>query len=68
MWSMSPVQALMTNIVSWNIHGLNWPTKQEELNVFLHKNNIGILGLLETKVKIQKVETIATKIFCSNKK
>ena len=53
----------MTNIASWNIRGLNWPNKQEEIKHFLHKHDIGIVGLLETKVKIPKVETIASKIF-----
>jgi len=53
----------MTNIVSWNIRGLNWPNKQEELKMFIQRNNIGILGLLETKVKIPKVDDIAARIF-----
>jgi len=61
--STCPEVPQMTNIIRWNIQGLNWLNKQEEIKIFLHKNDIGILGLLETKVKIPKVETIASKIF-----
>jgi len=40
----------MDNIASWNIRGLNWPNKQEDVKLFLHINNIGLVGLLETKI------------------
>ena len=53
----------MDNIASWNIRGLNWPNKQEEVKLFMHTNKIGLLGLLETKVKDQKVDMIANIIF-----
>ena len=51
------------NIASWNIRGLNWPNKQEEVKLFLHHHNIGWLGLLETKVKPTKMNAIASNIF-----
>ncbi|KAJ8419236.1 hypothetical protein Cgig2_013533 [Carnegiea gigantea] len=35
----------------WHI-GLNWPNKQEDLKIFLQLQQIGIIGLLETKIKI----------------
>ena len=53
----------MANILSWNIRGLNWPNKQEDMKLFLHKNNIDSVGLPETKVKLHKVDTIAANIF-----
>jgi len=53
----------MDNIVSWNIRGLNWPNKQEEVRSFLHKNKVGMIGLLETKVKIKNVDKIAGNVF-----
>ena len=53
----------MANFSSWNIRGLNWPNKQEDVKLFLQLNNIGLIGLLETKVKSQKVSKIAKNIF-----
>ena len=42
----------MDNIVSWNIRGLNQPNKQ-----------VGMIGLLETKVKESNVSKVAGKTF-----
>ena len=28
------------NIVAWDIRGLNWPNKQENVRSFLHNNNV----------------------------
>jgi len=52
----------MTRICSWNIRGLNWPNKQEDVKLFLHEKNIGLVGLLETKVKEKNVEKITNKL------
>ncbi|XP_074305825.1 uncharacterized protein LOC141641047 [Silene latifolia] len=35
----------------WNIRGLNSLNKQKEIKWFLHSNNIGLFGLVETRVK-----------------
>ena len=53
----------MEVIRSWNVRGLNWPNKQEELKIFLQQNKIGLIGLLETKVKLERVPHIAANIF-----
>jgi len=53
----------MTRICSWNIRDLNWPNKQEDVKLFLHEKNVGLVGLLETKVKEKNVEKILSKIF-----
>ena len=53
----------MASIVSWNVRGLNWPNKQEDLKLFLHKNKVGLIDFLETKVKIPKVDIIANVLF-----
>ena len=53
----------MDNIVSWNIRGLNWPNKQEEVRSFIGNNKVGLIGLLETKVKVNKVDHIAGVVF-----
>jgi len=51
------------SIAAWNIRGLNWPNKQEEVKIFLNTHSIGLIGLLETKVKLSKVDMIANNIF-----
>jgi len=53
----------MTHIASWNVRGLNWPNKQEDVKFFLQLHNVGLIGLLETKVKNQNVEKSAANIF-----
>jgi len=61
--SSNPTQSLMSQIASWNVKGLNWPNKQEDLKLFLQLNNIGLVGLLETKIKRHKAESIASNNF-----
>ena len=41
----------MINIGFWNVRGMNSRTKQFEINKLLSKNNIGLFGLLETRIK-----------------
>jgi len=53
----------MANIASWNVRGLNWPNKQEDVKTFLQKNQISLIGLLETKAKKEKVQTVAARSF-----
>ena len=53
----------MNRIYSWNVRGLNWPNKQEDIKIFLHEKKIGIIGLLETKVKERNVDKIASRLF-----
>ena len=53
----------MERICSWNIRGLNWPNKQEDVKIFLHEKQIGFVGLLETKVKEGKASMIASNMF-----
>ncbi|KAJ8444130.1 LOW QUALITY PROTEIN: hypothetical protein Cgig2_029905 [Carnegiea gigantea] len=42
-----------------NIRGFNWPNKQEDVKIFLHEKQIGLVGLLETEVKAEKGSMIA---------
>ena len=53
----------MDNVVAWNIRGLNWPNKQVDVHIFLQTNKLGLIGLLETKVKEKNVEKVATHVF-----
>ncbi|KAJ8435470.1 hypothetical protein Cgig2_021103 [Carnegiea gigantea] len=40
---------------NWNVRGLNWPNKQEDLKLFLYANKVGLISLLESKIKLHKV-------------
>ena len=53
----------MDKFVSWNIRGLNWPNKQEDLRIFLHTHKIGLIGLMETKIKVENDSRIAARVF-----
>ena len=53
----------MGSIASWNIRGLNWPNKQEDVHTFLHINKVGLIGLLETKVKEKNADRVAKLAF-----
>ena len=41
----------MINIIAWNVRGLNSSHKQFEVANVLTAHNIGLFGLLETKIK-----------------
>ena len=53
----------MDSTVSWNIRGLNWPNKQEDVRLFLQSNKVGLIRLLETKVKVVNVDKVASHTF-----
>ena len=53
----------MDSIVCWNVRGLNWPNKQEDLKIFLFNHKVGLVGLLETKVKEHNTKKVADAIF-----
>ncbi|KAL9237031.1 hypothetical protein vseg_011621 [Gypsophila vaccaria] len=41
----------MDKIGFWNIRGMNRSRKRKEINIFLKNNEVGLFGLLETKIK-----------------
>ncbi|XP_074278168.1 uncharacterized protein LOC141601764 [Silene latifolia] len=43
----------MDNIGCWNVRGMNKVAKQLEIKRFLYQNNVGLYGLVETKIKVQ---------------
>lgn len=49
---------------AWNIRGLNSPIKKNETKVFLSKNKITIMGIIETKVKAKNASTVSKGILC----
>ena len=52
----------MDNILAWNVRGLNWLNKQEDVSFFLQFNKIGFVGLLETKIKSCNIKSIANRM------
>lgn len=51
------------NICSWNVRGLNSPNKQEDPSDFLVKHKVGIISLVETRIREKNVARIQNKIF-----
>lgn len=43
--------------------GLNGPTKQKEVKILCNDLNVGLIDLLETRIKYNKVEEVVNKIF-----
>jgi len=52
----------MTDILAWNIKGLNSPNKHEDIKGFLHKQKVGLVALLETKVHEKHIEWVAQRL------
>jgi hypothetical protein len=44
------------NILIWNVRGLNHPSKQREVKSMIRKNKIGLICLIETRVKEAKAD------------
>ncbi|XP_062103573.1 uncharacterized protein LOC133814656 [Humulus lupulus] len=53
------------NIGSWNVRGLNNKDKQDSVLEFCNVNKIGVGGLLETKLKGNKVQELMNKKFAN---
>ena len=52
----------MARVVSWNVRGMNYPNKQEDLKILLQQHNAGLVGFLETKVKEQHIAQVIKKV------
>ncbi|XP_048490019.1 uncharacterized protein LOC125491981 [Beta vulgaris subsp. vulgaris] len=53
----------MDRVLAWNVRGVNNPKKQLEIKAFLHKYVVGLVGLLETKVKAVHLGELYHKVF-----
>lgn len=45
----------MDRIAFWNVRGLHAPNKQRELAFLCNKNKIGLLGMIESKMKTKEM-------------
>ncbi|XP_074298039.1 uncharacterized protein LOC141628844 [Silene latifolia] len=48
----------MGSIGFWNIRGMNNENKQKDIRWFLHNNNVGVFGLLETRVRLPAINKV----------
>jgi exonuclease III len=48
------------NFLIWNVRGLNHPSKQKEVKSMIKVHNIGLICLIETRVKFHKADEIRT--------
>ena len=53
----------MDSIIAWNVRGLNNPNKQEDIRCFLQSQGVGLAGLVETKVKQENMDEVASRLF-----
>ena len=49
-------------IGAWNIRGVSRPFKQKELRVWIHKNQVALVGVLETRVRAENSSQIISSI------
>ena len=54
---------LMDRILSWNVRGINLAQKQYTVKHFLHKYHVGLVGLLEHKVKLPNLGKLYQRVF-----
>ncbi|XP_060203004.1 uncharacterized protein LOC132631444 [Lycium barbarum] len=47
----------------WNVRGLNAPNKQNEVKLKCNKESIGMVGLVENKIKVTKIDNVANMLF-----
>ena len=53
----------MDRVLAWNVRGLNSIQKQNEVNHFIQKYAVGLVGLLEHKVKLSNLGKLYQKVF-----
>ena len=53
---------LLMIISSWNIRGLNRTNKQREVAQLIHNHSIDVMGIVETKIKIGKQDSVQFKM------
>ncbi|KAH0773615.1 hypothetical protein KY290_010752 [Solanum tuberosum] len=49
-------------ISTWNIRGLNQTLNKKELRLFMKKNKVDVIGVVETRVKVHKTGNILQKM------
>lgn len=63
MWEEGTPLQVMDRILSWNVRGLNSPNKQVDVKKFIQHHSVGLVGLLETKVKASNLGSLYQRVF-----
>lgn len=50
------------SLVAWNVKGLNKGYKRRELKLFIKEHNMGIIAIVEHRIKEDKEASIINKI------
>ncbi|XP_060196348.1 uncharacterized protein LOC132625797 [Lycium barbarum] len=53
----------MVKMISWNVRDLNGLNKQKEVKILCNKQEAGLVGLLETRIKVNNVNNIVDSMF-----
>ncbi|XP_056690078.1 uncharacterized protein [Spinacia oleracea] len=56
---------LMDRVLAWNVRGLNSTQKQDEVKHFIQKYAVGLVGLLEHKVKLSNLGRLYQRVFAN---
>ncbi|XP_074277513.1 uncharacterized protein LOC141601143 [Silene latifolia] len=57
-WKQYHILSQMDKIGCWNVRALNSKNKQQDVRKFLAQNNVGLYGLVETKVKLYDFDLV----------
>lgn len=53
----------MDSYIIWIVRGLNGPNKHTEVKLLRNKLNVGIIGMVETKIKVVRLERVTQNMF-----
>ncbi|KAK9715370.1 hypothetical protein RND81_06G160600 [Saponaria officinalis] len=65
-WMSTSLVVLLMIIATWNVRGINHPSKQQELKQFFLKHKVDVMGVLETRVKAHKFMVVQRGAFSHN--
>lgn len=60
---MGTLSLSMDKILTWNVRGLNSAKKQKDVHDFIHKFVVGLVGLMENKVKVTNLDNLYQRVF-----
>ncbi|XP_056687882.1 uncharacterized protein [Spinacia oleracea] len=55
----------MDRVLAWNVRGLNSTQKQDEVKHFIQKYAVGLVGILEHKVKLSNLGRLYQRVFAN---
>lgn len=53
----------MDSLLCWNVRGLNERNIKKKIKLFCNKQDAELKGLLETKIKVNKIDQVASSMF-----